>query len=206
MEEETLSKGGRTRQAVLQAAYEAFLEKGYAATSMREIAERAGLALGGIYNHFENKEAIFSELIVDRQPFHQILPLLQAAPGDTVEQFVFNAARSMINELGRGPDFIKFLFIELVEFNGRDLPKMFEAVSPQILPLIQRFQTARGELRPIPPFILFRAFIGLFFSFYMTEFLMAGTPAAALQENALEYFADIFLHGVMLDRRDEQPE
>ena len=49
MEEETLSKGGRTRQAVLQAAYEAFLEKGYAATSMREIAGRAGLALGGIY-------------------------------------------------------------------------------------------------------------------------------------------------------------
>ena len=200
MEEETLSKGERTRQSVLQAAYELFLEKGYAATSVREIAERTGLALGGIYNHFENKEAIFSELMIERHPFHQILPLLQSAPGDTVEEFVRNAARSMVAELGRRPDFIKFLLVELVEFKGRDLPTMFTVVYPQILPLIQRFQTNRKDLRPIPPVVLFRAFLGLFFSFYMTEFLLAGTPVAVLQENALDHFVDIFLHGVMNDK------
>jgi len=196
----TLSKGERTRQSILQSAYMLFLEKGYAATSMRAIAERTGLALGGIYNHFENKDAIFSELIIDRHPFHQILPLLQAAPGNTVEQFVRNAARSMVAELGRRPDFIKFLFVELVEFNGRDLPKMFALVYPQIQPLIQRFQTGRNDLHPIPSIILFRAFLGLFFSFYMTEFLLAGTPAAAMQENALDHFVEIFLYGVMIDK------
>ena len=200
MIEETLSKGERTHQAILQAAYELFLEKGYAATSVREIAERTGLALGGIYNHFENKEAIFSELMIERHPFHQILPLLQSAPGDTVEEFVRNAARSMVAELGRRPDFIKFLLVELVEFKGRDLPTMFTVVYPQILPLIQRFQTNRKDLRPIPPVVLFRAFLGLFFSFYMTEFLLAGTPVAVLQENALDHFVDIFLHGVMNDK------
>jgi AcrR family transcriptional regulator len=200
VDEETLSKGERTRQAVLQAAYELFLEKGYAATSVREIAERTGLALGGIYNHFENKEAIFSELIIDRHPFHQILPVLQAAPGETIEEFVHNAAKSMVVELGRRPDFVKFLFVELVEFNGRDIPKMFKVVYPQVLPLIQRFQTSRGDLRPIPPAVLFRAFLGLFMSFYMTEFLLAGTPVALLQENALDHFVEIFLHGVMANK------
>jgi AcrR family transcriptional regulator len=197
MNEEILSKGELTHRAILQAAYELFLEKGYAATSVREIAEHSGLALGGIYNHFQNKEAIFSELIIERHPFHQILPLLQATPGKTVEEFVRNAARSMVSELGQRPDFIKFLFVELVEFNGRDFPKMFEAIYPQIIPLIERFQNDQSELRSIPPFILFRAFLGLFMSFYMTEFLLAGTPAAALQENALEHFVEIFLHGVM---------
>jgi len=202
MDEEILSKGERTRQAILQAAYELFLEKGYAATSVREIAKRSSLALGGIYNHFQNKEAIFSELIIERHPFHQILPLLQAAPGETVEEFVRNAARSMVTELGRRPDFIKFLFVELVEFHGRDFPRMFEVIYPQISPLIQRFQTGRGELRPISPFILFRAFIGLFMSFYMTEFLLSGTPVAAMQENALEHFVEIFLHGVVKETID----
>jgi AcrR family transcriptional regulator len=199
MEEETLSKGERTRQAVLQAAYELFLENGYAATSVRQIADKAGLALGGIYNHFPNKEAIFGELIVDRHPFHQVLPLLQAAPGDTVEEFVRNASRSMIDELGRRPDFVKLMFIELIEFNGRDFPKMFEVVFPQILPLIQRFQTGQANLRPIPPFILFRAFLGLFFSYYMTEFLLAGVPVPAAKENALDHFVNIFLHGIMVE-------
>ena len=205
MDEETLSKGERTRHAILQAAYELFLENGYAATSVRQIAERSGLALGGIYNHFENKEAIFSELIVDRHPFHQVLPLLQAAQGDTVEEFVRNAARSMVSELGRRPDFIKFMLVEMVEFNGRDFPKMFEVVYPQILPLIQRFQAGRSDLRPIPPVVLFRAFLGLFFSFYMTEFLLAGTPVAAMQQNALDHFVNIFLRGVMVDTTDKEP-
>ena len=200
MDEENLSKGKRTHQAVLQAAYELFLENGYAATSMRQIAERAGLALGGIYNHFDNKDAIFSELIIDQHPFHQIIPLLQAAAGETIEDFVRNAAKSMVDELGRRPDFIKLMFIEMVEFNGRDFPKMFEVVFPQILPLIQRFQTGQDNLRSIPPFILFRAFLGLFFSFYMTEFLLAGTPAAAMQENALDHFVDIFLHGILVGK------
>ena len=199
MGQENLSKGERTHQTILQAAYELFLEKGYAATSVREIAERTGLALGGIYNHFENKAAIFSELIIEKHPFHQVLPLLQAAPGDTVEEFVRNAARSMLDELGRRPDFIKLVFIELVEFNGNDFPQMFNAVFPQILPLIQRFQSSQEKIHSIPPYILFRAFLGLFFSYYMTEFLLAGTPAMTLQENALDHFVDIFLHGIMID-------
>jgi hypothetical protein len=106
----------------------------------------------------------------------------------------------MVGELGKRPDFIKFLFVELVEFNGRDVPRMFQIIFPQIAPLIQRFQTSRGELRKVPPFVLFRAFLGLFFSFYMTEYLLAGTPAAALQENALDHFVDIFLYGVLANK------
>ena len=200
MEEDTLSKGECTRQSILQAAYELFLEKGYAATSMRELAQRTGLALSSIYNHFENKQAIFSELIIDRHPFHQILPLLLSTQGKTVEEFVHNAARSMLDELGRRPDFINLMFIEMVEFNGRNFPEMFKVIFPQILPLIQRFQTSQDKMRPIPPFILFRAFLGLFISFYITEFLLAGTPAAALQENALDHFVEIFLHGVMVEK------
>ncbi len=197
---ELLTKGERTHKCIIESAYALFLEQGYAATSMRQIAERSGLALGGIYNHFASKEAIFSDLIIEKHPFHEILPLLQNAPGDSVEEFVRNAAESMVGELGRRPDFVKFLFIELVEFNGRDVPKMFQIIYPQIAPLIQRFQIREGEMRKIPPYVLFRAFLGLFFSFYITEFLLAGTPAAALQENALNHFVEIFLHGVLAPR------
>ena len=42
------TKGEVTRLAVEDAAMGLFLEQGYHATSMRQIAERAGLALGGI--------------------------------------------------------------------------------------------------------------------------------------------------------------
>jgi len=55
-------------------------------------------------------------------------------------------------------------------------------------------------LRLIPPFVFFRAFLGLFFSYYITELLMADTPATILQGNALDHFVEIFLHGVMADK------
>jgi AcrR family transcriptional regulator len=200
MEENPLSKGERTRQAVMQAAYELFLERGFAATSMRQIAERAGLALGGIYNHFPNKEAIFSELILDRHPYRQVLPIMLNTPADDPESFVRSAAQAMVDELGRRPDFIKLMLIELVEFNGRNMPKVLESVLPEVLPLIQRFGQQQGLLRDIPPFIFFRAFLGLFFSYYITEMLIGDTPAIQTQANALDHFVEIFLHGVIADK------
>ena len=56
MTEETQTKGETTRIAIEDAAVKLFMEHGYHATSMRQIAEHAGLALGGIYNHFSSKE------------------------------------------------------------------------------------------------------------------------------------------------------
>lgn len=198
MPEKPLTKGERTHQAIVESAYTLFLKQGYAATSMRQIAEGAGLALGGIYNHFASKEAIFSELIIDRHPYQQILPILLKTPPDDIEIFVRSAAKAMVSELGKRPDFIKLMLIEMVEFDGRNMPNMLKQVLPQILPLIKKFN--KTLLRSIPPFIFFRAFLGLFFSYYMTELLLADTPAAWTSTNALDHFVEIFLHGVMADK------
>jgi len=200
MKAESLSKGERTHQAVMEAAYGLFLEQGYAATSMRQIAERAGLALGGIYNHFSGKEAIFSELILDRHPYKQILPIMLDTPADDPETFVRAAAQTMVEELGKRPDFIKLMLIEIVEFNGRNMPKIIEYVLPQVLPLIQRFSQQKKLLRDVPPFVFFRAFLGLFFSYYITELMIADTSLAKTQKKALDHFVEIFLHGILSDK------
>ncbi len=47
-----------TRQAIIDAAREEFLEKGFADASMRSIAEKAGITVGNIYRYFENKEEL----------------------------------------------------------------------------------------------------------------------------------------------------
>jgi AcrR family transcriptional regulator len=52
------SDGVATRQNVLDTALALFRSKGYAATTMREIAARAGLSLGAAYHYFPSKEAI----------------------------------------------------------------------------------------------------------------------------------------------------
>jgi AcrR family transcriptional regulator len=49
-------KGQQTRAAILEAALELFRERGYEQTTMRAIADRAGVALGNAYYYFHSKE------------------------------------------------------------------------------------------------------------------------------------------------------
>lgn len=191
------TKGERTRLTVLEAAYELFLEQGYAATSMRQVADRAGIALGSIYNHFVGKEAIFRELIIDRHPYRTILPIILNTPADDPEQFVRSAARAMVDGLDKHPDFIKLMLIEIVEFNGQNMPVIIEQVLPEVLPLIQKFDAQQGVLRKMPPFVFFRAFLGLFFSYYITELMFSGISANFVHKDTLDHFVEIFLHGVL---------
>lgn len=48
-----------TRGAIIRAATELFGRDGFAATSVDQLAERAGVAKGAVYHHFETKEALF---------------------------------------------------------------------------------------------------------------------------------------------------
>lgn len=197
MQNKTPTKGELTRRAILDAAYELILEHGYNATSMRQIAQRAGLSPASIYNHFDSKEAIFREIIVEKHPYRQVLPVILASPGNTVEEFVRNSAEAMVAELGRRPDFIKLMFTELVEFRGENLASVIPHILPQILPILQRFMKMRRDIRPIPVPILFRAFLGMFFSYYMTEYLLTHINFPEMSKNAFDHFVEIFLHGVL---------
>jgi AcrR family transcriptional regulator len=51
-----------TRQRILAAAREMFVEEGYEATTMRAIADRIEYTPTAIYHHFQNKEALLAEL------------------------------------------------------------------------------------------------------------------------------------------------
>ena len=48
---------------ILEAALKVFAEKGFAAARMEDIARRAGVTKGTIYLYFENKEAVFKQLV-----------------------------------------------------------------------------------------------------------------------------------------------
>jgi len=51
------------RKSILDASTKLFAERGYAETSMRDIAELSEVGLGNIYNYFKNKEHIYSVVI-----------------------------------------------------------------------------------------------------------------------------------------------
>ena len=97
------------------------------------------------------------------------------------------------------PDFLNLMFIELVEFNAQHVPELFETFFPQALTFVQRFFDGRQELRPIPIPVLLRAFLGLFFSYVITDILMGDRMPEDMEKSSLDHFVDIFLHGILAE-------
>ncbi len=195
----TESKGDRTRAALIEAAYQLFNSKGYHGTSMRNIADAAGLALGGIYNHFSGKEDIFVAMLLERHPFFEIVPELQAAQGETVEALVRDAARRMIARLEAQPLFLNLVFIEVVEFKRKHVAQMFDSFFPGMLDFAERLQQLDGLRADLPLPIILRSFVGLFFSYVITDMLIGSQLPAAAKTNSFDYFVDVYLHGILAE-------
>lgn len=70
--------GSDARERLLSGATELFASKGYAATTVREIVERAGVTKPVLYYYFRSKEGIYLELM--REPFGRF----DAAVGEAV--------------------------------------------------------------------------------------------------------------------------
>ena len=198
-ESATLTRGERTRSEIMTAAQQLFVQHGYHGTSMRQIAQRADIALGGIYNHFDSKEQIFLTVLTEMHPLHYVLPLMSTAPGSTLEEFVREAAKQMVEGVGERLEFINLIFIELVEFKGEHLAQIFNIFFPRIMEFAQRIIQSDGELRPIPLPVLVRAYIGLFFSYILTELLLSKQLPPEMEQDALDHFVDIFLHGILVE-------
>jgi AcrR family transcriptional regulator len=52
-----------TPERILDAAENLFAEKGYAATSLGDVADRVGIRSPSLYNHFRNKEALYEAVL-----------------------------------------------------------------------------------------------------------------------------------------------
>src|SRR6185295_4257491 len=88
------------REAILAAALDEFIARGFAATRLDDVAKRAGVAKGTIYLHFADKDALFQELVRTA-----LVPLIDRiarppAPGGTaramVERFVDTFVREIV--------------------------------------------------------------------------------------------------------------
>jgi AcrR family transcriptional regulator len=56
------TKGERTRERILDVAYESIVEKGFAATSIEELVEAAGITKSGFFYHFRDKNDMARQL------------------------------------------------------------------------------------------------------------------------------------------------
>jgi AcrR family transcriptional regulator len=145
-------RAAERREAIIEAAMDEFIARGFAATRLDDVASRAGVAKGTIYLHFKDKEALFEELI--RTAIVPLVNRLAAGPppvGGSVRDMIEGFVRTFIHEVTttRRGDIVRLIvaegprFPEIADFYYREvvskgLAGMRAAISLGI---------ARGEIR-----------------------------------------------------------
>jgi AcrR family transcriptional regulator len=102
------------RAAIVDAALNEFIARGFTATRLDDVAKRAGVAKGTIYLHFKDKESMFEELVRTA-----IVPLVNRiaappSPVGTVRGLVEAFAETFIREVAntRRGDIIRLVLAE----------------------------------------------------------------------------------------------
>ncbi len=83
---EDAEEGGERRLQIMLAAAQLFVERGYVGTSIRQIAERAGLLPGSVYHHFPAKEDLF--VAIQHESFGNLMRNIREAIGHSADPWV----------------------------------------------------------------------------------------------------------------------
>jgi len=150
------------REAIMAAALDLFVERGFYGTAVPEIAEKAGVGAGTIYRYFENKEALVNALYrQEKQGF--ATRVLGEFPRSTTARELF---RTMWNKMAtfavENPK--PFVFLEL-HHHAPYLDTESLALEQRMFELFTNVVVAaqaRGELKAGPPRLLMSIVMGAF--------------------------------------------
>src|SRR5687767_1566164 len=93
LEGEGRTKGERTRTRLLDVAYDSIVHKGFAATSIEELVEAAGITKSGFFYHFKDKNDLARQLLdrflaEDRQILDTLTRRARALADDPLQSFL----------------------------------------------------------------------------------------------------------------------
>ncbi|HSI01194.1 MAG TPA: TetR/AcrR family transcriptional regulator [Reyranella sp.] len=187
---------------ILDAALTLFVEKGFAATRLDDVAARAGLSKAAIYLYFEDKTALFQGVVrqaigsniltvealakAHQGPVAALIPGILEFMASRIEDTpMASIAKLVIAESRAFPEIGRFYLKEVI---GRGIP-IFEG-------LIAR-GVANGEFRPVDPMLTVRSLIGPMLLSVIWKTVFEPIGAEKLDVRALaRHHADLMLHAL----------
>ncbi|MFN8527685.1 MAG: TetR/AcrR family transcriptional regulator [Anaerolineae bacterium] len=101
-------KAERTRKLIITTAFDLFASRGYEATTMRDIAQEAGLSLGLAYRYFESKESLL--LVLYEQMSIETAEAIAALPPATIAERFTNLMSARLEAAAPHRDLFGVLF------------------------------------------------------------------------------------------------
>jgi AcrR family transcriptional regulator len=143
-------------EEITAAALELFVERGFAATRLEDVAARAGVSKGTVYLYFANKEDLFKAVVREGlvSPIAEMKGFVDQFPGDSFALLrmlirgwwekvgatrISGIPKLLCGESGNFPELVRFYLAEVVE------------PGHAVLTAIVKRGIARGEFRDMDP-------------------------------------------------------
>ncbi|SOB84749.1 TetR/AcrR family transcriptional regulator [Streptomyces sp. 1331.2] len=191
---ESGGRSARKHQAIMAAATAVFMAKGYAGTSMDDIAKLAAVSKQTVYKHFADKEKLFAEIVLattDR--IEAMIDLVADIPGDadSLEENLLRLARQFLTTLTQ-PQVLQLR--RLIIANADTFPDLgaawyqqgFERVLATLADTFGRLAD-RGLLRIEDPLLAANHFSGLLLWIPVNKAMFHGSPQH--NEAELDHYA-----------------
>ncbi len=154
---------GERRRAILAAALDEFSARGFAATRLEDVAQRAGVAKGTIYLYFRDKESLLQELV--RAMLTPLAGAIAAAPmtGLPARAVAEMIADVFVNEIygTRRKDVLRLIIAEgprfpkLAEFYYREvIARVLPALRAALAHAVERGELAHDALARFPQLLV----------------------------------------------------
>ena len=163
-------KSAERRAAIIEAAMDEFIARGFAATRLDDVAKRAGVAKGTLYLYFKDKETMFEELI--RTALVPLIGRLTALPTitgpvrDAVEGFAETFMREVVAT--RRGDIIRLIVAEgprfpaIADFYFREVvSKGLTGMKALVQLAITRGEIKQRELGDFPQLVVAPAIVAV---------------------------------------------
>jgi len=163
-------RAAERKAAIVAAALDEFVARGFTATRLDDVAKRAGVAKGTIYLHFKDKEALFEELVRTAiVPVVERITTPPAAVGsirDALEMFANTFIQEVANT--RRADIIRLIVAEgprfpaIADFYYREvISRGLAAMRMLIEAGIARGEIRQKELKDFPQIVVAPAIVAI---------------------------------------------
>jgi TetR/AcrR family transcriptional regulator len=123
-------KGAITAERILDAAEEIFSERGYAGTTLRDVAERVGLRIPSLYNHFASKDSLYAAVL--ERGIGPVLGILSEFTEEGQDAYRDSALvmKRVMALLARRPNLPRLILHETLSGGQRLTPMLREWITP----------------------------------------------------------------------------
>ena len=181
------------RQAIIEAARKIFAMKGYEDTTIAEIAEDAGIAVGTVYLYFGNKRDIYTSVSLDWQTLLAaafVDPTITALPIEQVPRAMIEATFRICRQ---DSDMMSLFQVDIQSDEEIQKHKAADELITGIIDNFFRQAIARGQLAPFDTEMYTKIIFGMVHSVLFECFCVEGGEREELfRERAIELVERLF--------------